>query len=203
LSEAYILKAELFSSCYLENLGNGKFDIQPLPAKAQLAPVFGMIVQDFNNDNCLDVLMVGNFYSAEAFTGQYDAMNGLCLLGNGKGVFKAMSQVKSGLMIGGDAKGLVQIQTQIHPIILASQNSGSLMAYEYKSEMLSIPVGNKDAYAIIYRKDGTSYKEEFNYGSSYLSHSSRNLSVSKENTAFVELVTYTGDVKKIKLNNEK
>ncbi len=203
LSDAYILKAEQLSSCYFENIGNGKFNIKTLPIEAQFAPIFGMEVQDFNNDNHLDILIVGNFYSTEVFTGQYDAMNGLCLLGNGKGQFKAVNPVESGLKIDGDAKGLVQIQSKNDvPIILASQNSGMLKAYLYKSKTKSIPIDNNDAFAIIYRKDGSNYKKEFSYGSSYLSHSSRLLRVNWKSVDSVALHSYTGQIKKIKMNNE-
>ena len=204
LAGAYVLKAKMMSSSYVENLGNGKFKIRSLPIEAQFAPVFGMEVQDYNNDGYLDALLVGNFYSAEALTGQYDAMNGLCLLGNGKGEFKAMSHAESGLRIDGDAKGLVQIHTaKGNPIILASQNSGPLKAYSYVTKATNIKIDPNDVYAVIHRKDGKNYKKEFAYGSSYLSHSSRQLKVNSESTDYVEVFSSTGQMKKIEVNNEK
>jgi len=204
MADAYVLKAELFSSSYMENLGNGKFDISSLPIQAQFAPIFGMEVQDYNNDGFLDALLIGNFYSSEALTGQYDAMIGLCLLGNGKGEFKPLNPIESGLKIDGDAKGLVQIQSANgSPIILASQNSGPLKAYTYQTKTKNISIESNDAYAIIHNINGTLYKNEFDYGSSYLSHSSRLLQVNWSQTDYVEVFTYKGETRKIEKKNEK
>lgn len=204
LADAYILKAKMLSSSYVENLGNGKFKIRPLPLESQFSPVFGMEVQDYNNDGYLDALLVGNFYSTEALTGQYDAMFGLCLQGDGKGEFKAMSPVESGLKIDGDAKGLVQIHTaKGNPVILASQNSGSLKAYSYKANSTNINISQNDVFAVVHRKDGGIYKKEFTHGSSYLSHSSRQLKVNWESTDYVEVFSSTGQMKKIEFRDEE
>lgn len=204
LEDAYTLKAELFSSSYMENLGNGKFKMTPLPIQAQFAPVFGMEVQDYNNDGYLDALLIGNFYSTEALTGQYDAMIGLCLLGDGKGNFKPINPIESGLKIDGDAKGLVQIQAANgNPVILASQNSGPLKAYTYQTKTKSIEIASNDAYAIIHNTNGTLSKKEFNYGSSYLSNSSRKLKVNWNQTDYIEVYSYTGKIRKIAHTNEK
>lgn len=203
LADVYTLKAEMLSSSYVENLGNGNFKMRTLPIEAQFAPVFGMEVQDYNNDGYLDAMLVGNFYSIEALTGQYDAMAGLCLLGNGKGEFKAMKPVKSGLRIDGDAKGLVQLQgPKGIPIILASQNSGQLLAYTYKTKKQSISVGPNDSFALIYGKDGSFYKKEFAYGSSYLSHSSRQFSIDRAHTNYIELYSFKGKIRKIDFSDE-
>ncbi|MEO7120796.1 MAG: VCBS repeat-containing protein, partial [Ginsengibacter sp.] len=106
LADALHLQATNFKSCYIENLGNGKFKMHPLPAMAQMAPVFGMIVDDFNNDGNLDVLLCGNDFGNEVRDGRYDAMNGLLLLGDGKGNFVPQTILKSGIYIPGNAKAL-------------------------------------------------------------------------------------------------
>src|SRR6266498_3207801 len=55
LKDALVLQANNFSSCYIQNNGNGKFEIKALPAMAQLAPLNGMVADDFNNDGNLDI----------------------------------------------------------------------------------------------------------------------------------------------------
>ena len=84
LQGATILRANNFHSIYLENLGNGHFKMRPLPAEAQMAPLYGMVVDDFNGDGNLDVAVNGNDYGNEVTNGRYDALNGLVLLGDGK-----------------------------------------------------------------------------------------------------------------------
>jgi hypothetical protein len=49
-----------------------------------------------------------------------------------------------------------------------------------KSGNKNITVKNTDMYAIIYKKNGQSYRQEFYWGSNYLSQSSRMLQVGKE-----------------------
>ncbi len=204
LKGAFTLVAETLSSSYVENLGDGRFKMKALPLQAQFAPLFGMKVDDFNNDGNLDVLLTGNFYSTEALVGQYDALVGLCLLGDGKGNFTPVEAAKSGLKIDGDAKGLVSLQSASgHPILLAGQNSGPIEAYIYATNNKIIAVDSNIAYAIIHQKDGSVFKHEFNYGGSYLSQSSRKLMLNPKYVDFVELFSYTGQRKQISLEDAK
>ena len=50
LEGALTLHANTFQSVYLENLGHGRFRMRPLPPMAQMAPLYGMVVDDFNGD---------------------------------------------------------------------------------------------------------------------------------------------------------
>lgn len=202
LKDALVLKATTLNSVYVQNLGEGKFAMTELPLEAQYAPVFGMVAGDFNNDDHLDLLLTGNLFATEALTGAYDALTGLCLLGEGNGGFTPLKASESGLKIDGDAKGLVELQwAGNQSMVLASQNSGALKAYTYTSQKIGIPVGPMDAYALVHEKDGTVYKEELWYGSTYLSHSSRQLKVNPNLTEYVELVSYTDQIKKIDVSN--
>ncbi|MEO8111449.1 MAG: VCBS repeat-containing protein [Ginsengibacter sp.] len=79
LKKALHLQANNFKSCYIENLGKGKFIMHALPAIVQVAPVFGMIADDFNKDGNPDVIFCGNDFGNEAANGRYDGMNGLVL----------------------------------------------------------------------------------------------------------------------------
>lgn len=54
-------------------------------------------------------------------------------------------------------------------------------AYQFnKKRYQTIAVKNADLYAIIHKKNGQFYKQEFYWGSNYLSQSSRILQVGKE-----------------------
>ncbi len=90
MQDALVLEANNFSTCFIQNMGNGKFEWKALPALAQQAPVNGMLAADVNADGNLDVVLCGNDYGNEVSAGRYDAMNGLVLLGDGKGGFSAL-----------------------------------------------------------------------------------------------------------------
>ena len=50
LADAHILKAKTFATSYIENLGNNRFEVTALPTPAQFAPIYGILIQDFNAD---------------------------------------------------------------------------------------------------------------------------------------------------------
>ena len=52
-------------------------------------------------------------------------------------------------------------------------------AYQLHNNNENIAIKNTDAYAIIHKKNGQAYKQEFYFGSNYLSQSSRVLSIGK------------------------
>ncbi len=77
LKNSLILKADYFPSCYCRNEGNNKFTLVPLPSQAQISALNGMVVDDFDEDGNLDVIINGNDWGTEVTVGRYDALNGL------------------------------------------------------------------------------------------------------------------------------
>ena len=179
LEESYKREGSHFESSILINNGNGKFQLNPLPVEAQMAPVFGIVTQDFNLDGFTDLLLVGNDYSLELMTGRIDASNGQLLLGKGDGNFKALKPYESGFIVKGDAKGIVSLFNHSeNQVILTTQNKDSLITHSYLIENNNKIIDPKDAsWAHIKLKNGRTRKHEFYYGSSYLSQSSRKMIV--------------------------
>jgi len=111
-----------FASVYLENK-NGAFVVHQLPEEAQFSSINQIIVDDFNNDSNLDVIIAGNLYAAEVETPRNDASNGLFLEGDGNGNFKSILGKESGLFIPGDVKDMVRIKINGDDYILVVKNS--------------------------------------------------------------------------------
>lgn len=176
LKDALVLRANWLKSSYIENKGNGKFEIKELPVEAQFAPIFGMITEDFDQDGNLDVLITGNDYSSEVSVGRYDAFNGLLLKGKGNGTFEPLSLQKSGYSVLGDAKGLVRfINAQGKVLTATSQNRDILKFFEYALPVRTQTLGTFETTALLKLKNGKIRKEELGYGTSFLSQSSRTL----------------------------
>jgi hypothetical protein len=168
------LKANMFKTCYLRNDGNGKFAMIPMPVEAQVSVINGMETGDFDGDGNLDVVMNGNDYGSEAAIGRYDALNGLLLKGDGKGGFKAQSILQSGIYIPGNGKALVKLRDNKGALLLAaSQNRDYVKLFKLKNSTRNIAIAPNDAYAVIAYKNGKTEKQEFYYGSSFLSQSAR------------------------------
>jgi hypothetical protein len=197
---AMVLHVNNFKSCFIKNNGKGKFEMYPLPAMAQLGPLNGMVADDFNNDGNLDVAITGNDYGNEVTDGRYDALNGLVLLGDGEGNFKTETILRTGLFIPGDAKALIKLKgNDDNYILAASQNKGPLKIFSHKNKIQKlIPLQSFDVSALLTYKNGKKQKHEISYGSSFMSQSSRFLSVDN-NIISVEIRDSKGKMRKISL----
>ncbi len=173
-----IHEANHMSSSYIENLGGGKFRIKDLPVEAQIAPVNGIVVDDVDGDGNLDALLVGNDFGNEVFAGRLDAFVGLVLKGNGDGSFRAEKASTSGFKVEGDAKALVKVTEKGRDVYVASQNRGVLKAFEVDRSggEIFVPLAD-EIWCEILLPNGKTRKQEFYYGSGYLSQSSRKLRV--------------------------
>jgi enediyne biosynthesis protein E4 len=176
--KALKLSANNFQTGWIENKGDFKFTFHALTLQAQWSPVFGIVANDLNNDGSIDLLLNGNDFSMAPGLGRNDALNGLLLQGNGKGQFVPMSIMQSGVFIPGNGKAAVQLHANGSILIAASQNRDPLKIYKNRQVSRIVPALPDDVYAVIEYTDGSKRKEEFYYGSSFLSQSSRFISLS-------------------------
>lgn len=171
---ALILQANDFKTSLLRNDGHGKFTLIDMPVEAQFSAINGIAVEDFDDDGNLDVVMNGNDYGTEVATGRYDALNGLYLKGDGNGNFTAASILQSGIFIPGNGKALAGLRGGANTYLLvAAENRGPLAIFELNKRQPLYPISPSDTYAQIRLKNGKTRRQEFYYGFSFLSQSSR------------------------------
>ncbi|MEO5892159.1 MAG: VCBS repeat-containing protein [Ferruginibacter sp.] len=193
LKDALKLQANNFENSYVENVGGGKFKLHALPVMAQLAPMYGMVTDDFNHDGNLDVAINGNDFGTEVSNGRYDGLNGLILLGDGKGNFSPISILQSGLYIPGDGKALVKCRGFNDSYLLAaSQNNGPLKIFRGRANAKIISLLPGDKYWIYTLKNGKKRREESYIGNSFLSQSAP-LIVIDESVSSVEITNKKGE----------
>lgn len=177
---ALVLEANYLKSSYIENLGQGKFKMIPLPKLAQIAPVNGIAVEDVDGDGNLDAILVGNNYGNEVFSGRYDAFTGLVLLGDGNGAFREVTSRTSGFLVTRDAKALVRLFGGEQTVLLAaSQNKDSLRVFRnagLSGGRIFVP-DPMDSRAELIHDSGRKSIVEFYYGAGYLSQSTRRLRI--------------------------
>jgi hypothetical protein len=106
----------------------GNFSWQELPTFAQVAPVKKMLVQDFDGDKFLDVLITGNDHSFDVSTGYYDASRGILLKGTGTKSFETLLPAKSGFCVRGQVESLVYMPGET-PLILVGINKNKLETF--------------------------------------------------------------------------
>ena len=126
-------EAKIFESVYVENR-NGTFVLKKLPNEAQIAPIFGAVSYDWNQDGHLDLLVAGNYYQREVETTRSDAGIGRVLLGDGKGNFKPLHTAIAGLKAYKDVRAVnLILDDQNKPMVLIANNDAALELYKLQN----------------------------------------------------------------------
>ncbi|MDB4357872.1 CRTAC1 family protein, partial [bacterium] len=183
LEKADRYEANTLESGVLLNSGRGTFEFRPLPAMAQVAPVFGMAVSDFDGDGNLDVFLAQNSFAPQVETGRMDGGTGALLRGIGDGSFEAIRADRSGIIAAGDAKGvaLLDVNNDRWPDLLVANNNAAMQVFEsvppagarsLKVELKAPSVLAIGALVTLELKSGKTLIHEVAAGGSYLSQSS-------------------------------
>lgn len=121
LDDAVVKKVFTAESAVLRNEGNGSaFTFMPLPAQAQLSPVYSIISTDYDHDGTVDLIVSGNYYDVLPEIGRYDAMKGLILRGTKTG-FEAKSPSETGFWAEDQVRTMKQLKQG--QIILGRNNT--------------------------------------------------------------------------------
>lgn len=134
LNGAVRLDAYLLSSAALINDGTGKFEIRDLPSQAQFSPVFAILINDFDDDGQLDVLLGGNQYRVKPEVGRYDASYGLLLKGVGDGTFVALNSARSGIKIDGEVRDFAMMDIADQRIVFVARNNQEMIALKQQTK---------------------------------------------------------------------
>jgi hypothetical protein len=173
---ALIRKATYMQTSYVENQGQGRFRIVPLPMQAQFAPVFGMLPYDVNADGLLDALLVGNDYGMELQQGRADAFCGLVLLNRGNGQFEPLNFNQSGFLVPDDARALARLALPDNTEwIVATQNRSTLRGYGPRRLAFTplVRLNPTETHGLLRLRNGATRRVEFSYGSTFLAQESR------------------------------
>jgi hypothetical protein len=129
--ESETLKATTFESSYIENLGGGTFKLKSLPSALQVAPVNDLLVSDFDKDGQIDILAVGNDFTAESNYGQFDALTGLLIKTNGND-FEVIPSRNSGFYVPGQSNHMIKItDNRGRNFVVSGQNNDKLKFFEF------------------------------------------------------------------------
>jgi hypothetical protein len=106
LSKSLQREANVLESGILVNDGSGVFTWRSLPRIAQIAPSYGVVLEDLDGDGDLDAVLAQNSFSPQRETGRMDGGLGQVLLNDGGGQFTPLAPVASGVEVPGDGKSL-------------------------------------------------------------------------------------------------
>ena len=121
---------EQSQSCMFINRGNGNFTMQPLPQRAQFAPVFAALAEDLNNDGRKDIFLAGNFFGLKPELGRYDASYGVSLFADAEHQFAYKNSSQTGLYVRGEVRDIKEIHTSKGMYIIVARNNDSLLFFK-------------------------------------------------------------------------
>jgi enediyne biosynthesis protein E4 len=124
-------QAQMFESGIFYNQGNGNYEFIPFKGSAQVAPIYGIVMHDFNHDGRPDLLMGGNYYNREIETTRSDAGIGYLLMGQPEGGFKYIHPSHSGIIANGDVRDIFILRGDV-PLIGIANNNAAMQFYRYK-----------------------------------------------------------------------
>ncbi len=126
LDGAFTGKVNSLASVVLINNQGKSFAIERLPDVAQLSVINDMLLEDVNEDENIDLILIGNNYAQETLFGRYDASIGTILLGDGKLHWKNLEARTSGFVVEGDAKYIRSIKTARGKVYVIANNNAPL-----------------------------------------------------------------------------
>lgn len=172
-----------------EKGGAVRFTFTALPRITQIAPAFGVVVDDVNHDGKADLYIAQNFESPQVETGRMSGGLSQLLLGNGDGSFEAIPAKESGLWVPGDAASLTQTDVNGDGAMdfVVAINDGPLEVFEKKNtggKSLRVKLGGKTgnptaigARVELVFASGQKVAKEVYAGGGYLSQSPAVLSI--------------------------
>lgn len=131
LNRSIVHEAHMLESAMLLSDGKGGFQLQPLPAAAQAAPIYAFSVSDFDEDGLPDILLGGNLYGVKPEVGRYDASYGLLLKGMGEGQFAPVETRRSGFFSQGQIRDLLILPGKQQPLVLVAHNDDRIRAFSW------------------------------------------------------------------------
>ncbi len=174
-----VMEAGYLKSVYIENKGHGRFQIKPLPMEAQLSPIFGIEIYDFDRDGSEDVLCIGNDKQTEVISGWYDGQKGLFLKGNGQGNLTYVDAYDVGFYVEGEGRALASSVTGNIRQVFAAKNNDSLEVFTFgdRTPVQYFSFRNNEDFAVLKYQDGSESVIEKYFGHGFLTQSQTSFSL--------------------------
>ncbi|MDZ7935660.1 MAG: VCBS repeat-containing protein [Emticicia sp.] len=128
---AKMYEVNTFESVYIENKGDGEFEIKNLPRETQISKIFALTAIDIDGDKKPELLAGGNLYGVSTYQGRYDASYGL-VLKFVKNQFVAISPTSSGFILNGEVRDIKIIKNKGQNAIIVGKNNQTPQFFRLK-----------------------------------------------------------------------
>ncbi len=126
-----VLSVQTFANSVFKNTGSG-FEHVVLPNQAQISPVYGIAVDDFDNDGKIDMFLAGNMYQREVETTRSDGGKGTMLTMDKEGGISVKKSYQTGISADKDVRSVAVLKGQQKNLLVIANNDAALQVYEYE-----------------------------------------------------------------------
>ena len=117
------------STCIAYNIGEGNFDLQPLPTDVQLSCTNTILCRDIDNDGKTDLIIGGNLPDCLPQFGRLDASYGTILINKGNKKFEPISTNQSGISVNGVIRDIKYINLKTNGAYIFLRNNDFPVLY--------------------------------------------------------------------------
>lgn len=110
LEEADHYRADQLASVVAWNMGEDDFQVDSLPFRAQLAPMYGGLAEDLDEDGGSELLLGGNLDAVQPQIGAFDASYGVYLEQDSLRGYAGKSSAESGFFSPGEIRSIQSLQ---------------------------------------------------------------------------------------------
>jgi hypothetical protein len=109
MKKAVVKEFNYCSSIIAYNKGNGQFEIEKLPLRAQLSSVNAILCMDVNGDGMKDIITGGNLSGFPPQLQKLDASYGDVFINKGNRAFEWKGPQETNMMVNGEVKDIIPI----------------------------------------------------------------------------------------------
>lgn len=128
-STTTVQEAQTFANTLFRN-NNGKFTAEELPSEAQMSPIYGVAIDDFDGDGKKEVFVAGNMYQREVETTRSDAGKGSLLSFEGDKILLHRT-IDTGISADKDVRAATTIQSGDTKYLVIANNNDLMQVYSY------------------------------------------------------------------------
>jgi len=125
LANAQTTSVYTFANSYIENQGNGKLTVRPLPPYLQTAPIWAISPLPESSS----LLLAGNSFSNAYDQGYLCASRGYVIEYTPENPFHLIPYTQTGISLKGDVKAIASLQRKEDPILIVGMNNQKLQFY--------------------------------------------------------------------------
>ena len=125
-----VQEAHTFANSVFINDG-GSFTQYALPNEAQISPVYGIAVDDFNGDGKPEIFLAGNMYDREVETTRSDAGKGCMILMDANNNFTVKRNKYTGISTDKDVRDVMTVKAKDASVLLVANNDDPVQIFKY------------------------------------------------------------------------